>query len=222
MTTLFEKSLKCPVCGEKFETTTVASTNQMIMHTDFRPVAMGIQPYFFFVHTCPYCYYSAYDDGFEEDIDPETAEAIKFQMQPWRERFSSLEPTPSYKYLLAALCAEARELAFTTVADLYLRGAWCAAEEGDKELEKQLREEAARNYIEGLESDEVGKEERAQITYLIGELLRRIGATEEAKIWFEKVNSETIDPSEQGWLNKATQQQMNDPKEFFEDFLKGV
>lgn len=220
MTTIFEKTLKCPVCETEFETSTVASTNQVSAHTDFKPVAMGVQPYFFFVHTCPNCFYSAYEEGFEDEIDSEIADSIRAEMVPYKDRFGPMEPSPSYKYLFAAICAEASDLAYTTIADLYLRGAWCAAEEGETELEGRMREEAVENYIKGLDAGEVEKEERAQITYLIGELLRRLGRAEESKIWFEKVSSEIIDSKEQKWLLQAAKQQSSEPKEFFEDFLK--
>jgi len=220
MTTIIEETLHCPVCGTEFETSIVASTNQMGAHTDFRPVTMGVQAFFFFVHTCPECFFSANRETFDDEIDEHTKTEIRKEMLQWKEKLSLLEPSPAYKYLLAALCAEMMDLARTTIADLYLRGAWSAAEEQLSDLEEKMRRSAAERYIEGLARGEVDEEEEAQVTYLIGELLRRVGEVDEARKWFKKVESKVKDESEY-WLVRSAKQQMTEPKEFFEEFLKG-
>lgn len=222
MTTLIEETIRCPVCGTEFETTLVASTNQMGTHTDFRPVAMGVQAYFFFVHTCPECFFSATREFFDEEIEDELKGEIRRKTLLYKEKMSLLDPSPAYKYLLAALCAEEMHLAHTVVADLYLRGAWCAADEELPELEKQMRRDAVNKYMEGLKANEVEEEEEAQITYLIGELLRRIGEVEEAEKWFRKVASKVKNRVKQRWLIQSAKQQIDEPKEFFEEFLGGV
>ena len=221
MTTIIEETLRCPVCGTEFETSVVVSTNQMGAHTDFRPVTMGVQAFFFFVHTCPECFFSANRETFNDEIDERTKTEIRKEMLQWKEKLSLLEPSPAHKYLLAALCAEEMHLARIAIADLYLRGAWCAAEEELPDLEKQMRKDAAERYIEGLARGEVDEKEEAQVTYLIGELLRRVGEVDEAKKWFKKVESKVKDESEYWLVLSAKQQMSSEPKEFFEEFLKG-
>ena len=62
------------------------------------------------------------------------------------------------------------------LTDLLLRAAWCCVDEGDSEAERFFRRKAAWKFEEALGSfDGVGREERAVLTYLVGELWRRIG-----------------------------------------------
>jgi len=57
--------------------------------------------------------------------------------------------------------------------------------------------------------------ERAVLTYLIGELWRRIGDARLAGVWFDRVRSEIIDAEEQGWVLEAAEQQRDMPREWF-------
>ena len=67
------------------------------------------------------------------------------------------------------------------VADLLLRAAWCCVDEGDIEAERFFRRKAAWKFDEALGSfDGVVREERAVLTYLVGELWRRVGDTRQA------------------------------------------
>ena len=57
-----------------------------------------------------------------------------------------------------------------------LRAAWCCVDEGDIEAERYFRRLAAWTFEQALSSyDGVAAEERAVLTYLVGELWRRIG-----------------------------------------------
>ena len=63
--------------------------------------------------------------------------------------------------------------------------------------------------------DGVPREERAILTYLVGELWRRIGDLKKANIWFETVGGEITDPQNQQWVVDAAEQQRLNPREWF-------
>ena len=63
--------------------------------------------------------------------------------------------------------------------------------------------------------DGVAREERAVLTYLVGELWRRIGDLSQSRTWFDKVSDEITDESSQHWVLAAADQQRTDPQEWF-------
>jgi oligopeptide/dipeptide ABC transporter ATP-binding protein len=58
-------------------------------------------------------------------------------------------------------------------------------------------------------------EERAVLTYLVGELWRRTGDTRQASSWFGRVSEEIMDPQCQQGVLDAARQQMECPREWF-------
>ena len=88
--------------------------------------------------------------------------------------------------------------------------------EGDTEAERFFRRKAAWKFEEALSSfDGVAREERAVLTYLVGELWRRVGDERQAKEWFNHVASELTDASTQQWVQDAARQQRDCPREWF-------
>ena len=63
--------------------------------------------------------------------------------------------------------------------------------------------------------DGVAREERAVLTYLVGELWRRVGDTRQATTWFNRVPAEITDLSTQQWVLDAARQQRDCPREWF-------
>jgi uncharacterized protein (DUF2225 family) len=102
------------------------------------------------------------------------------------------------------------------LADLYLRAGWCCVDESDTEAERFFRRKAAWRFADALDAyDGVPTEERAVITYLIGELWRRIGDDAQAQQWFERVADEVTEPLAQSWVLEAAAQQKTAPREWF-------
>jgi uncharacterized protein (DUF2225 family) len=102
------------------------------------------------------------------------------------------------------------------VADLLLRAAWCCVDEADTEAERFFRRKAAWKFEEALASfDGVAREERAVLTYLVGELWRRVGDQRQAADWFNRVAGEINDPATQQWVLDAARQQRDCPREWF-------
>jgi uncharacterized protein (DUF2225 family) len=102
------------------------------------------------------------------------------------------------------------------IADLLLRAAWCCVDEGDTEAERFFRRRAASKFEEALRSfDGVTRDERAVLTYLVGELWRRIGDDKLSHEWFTRVAAEVIDNQTQQWVIDAARQQRDCPREWF-------
>jgi uncharacterized protein len=122
----------------------------------------------------------------------------------------------SEKYELAAKIAEWQSMEPRHIADLLLRAAWCCVDEGDTEAERYFRRKAAWTLERALDSfDGVVSEERAVLTYLVGELWRRVGDLTLAVAWFNRVPPEITDEQTQQWILDAARQQRDCPREWF-------
>ena len=89
-------------------------------------------------------------------------------------------------------------------------------DERDTEAERYFRRQAAWRFQQALaDFDGVARDERARVTYLVGELWRRVGDIERARAWFDHVEGEVIDPGTQRWVIDAAIQQRDCPREWF-------
>jgi hypothetical protein len=89
-------------------------------------------------------------------------------------------------------------------------------DEEDTEAERYFRRHAAWMFETALSSfDGVDREERGVLTYLVGELWRRVGDMRQAQEWFERVPGEISDSERQSWILDAARQQQHHPREWF-------
>ena len=216
MTTLQQIELRCPVCDTCFKSQQVTSTNSFGgKRTDFHERAAGTQPLPYLVHMCCRCGYSGSDRDFAEETD--LTQGLREHV--WNElapQVSTVAVLGSEKYEAAAKVAEWQGLETRHVADLLLRAAWCCVDENDSEAERFFRRKAARKFEEALSSfDGVAHDERAVLTYLVGELWRRVGDVGQADEWLRRVEMEVTDPTTQQWVIVAAQQQRDCPREWF-------
>jgi uncharacterized protein len=216
MTTLQQIELRCPICDTRFQSQAVVSTNSLGgKRTDFHERAGGTQPLPYLVHMCGHCGYSGWARDFTEEAD--VSAALKAHV--WNELAPSLPhgaTVGSEKYEAAAKVAEWQGAEPRRVADLFLRAAWCCVDEGDTEAERYFRRKAVWAFEAALYAwDGVDREERAMLTYLVGELWRRIGDEGRAGEWFECVPGEIVDWSTQQWIIDAARQQRDCPREWF-------
>ena len=216
MTTLQQIELRCPICETRFRSQTVVSTNSFGgKRTDFHERAAGTQPLPYLIHMCSRCGYtgSERDFGDEAEVSPTLRERVWNELAPL---LASPLIAGSEKYEAAAKVAEWQGLEPRHVADLLLRAAWCCVDEGDVEAERYFRRKAAWKFEEALSSfDGVARDERGVLTYLVGELWRRVGDARKAREWFDKVPSEITDPACQQWVVDAARQQRDCPREWF-------
>ena len=216
MTTLQQIELTCPVCESRFRSQAVVSTNSFGgKRTDFHERAAGTQPLPYLVHMCNRCGYTGAERDFTEeaDVSPMLREQVWTELAP---QLAKPAVMGSEKYEAAAKVAEWQGLEPRHVADLLLRAAWCCVDEGDIEAERYFRRKAAWMFEHALESyDGVAQEERAVLTYLVGELGRRVGDARQARRWFDQVATEVADSTTQQWVIDAARQQRDCPREWF-------
>ncbi len=216
MTTLRQIQLDCPICGALFRSQAVVSTNAFGgKRTDFHERAAGTQPLAYLIHMCNECGFS----GGERDFTPE-AELSSLVREHFLSRLApvraSSEARGSEKYEAAAKVAEWQGMESRQIADLLLRAAWCCVDEGDLEAERYFRRQAAWAFEGALENyDTVPRGERPVLTYLVGELWRRIGDLTQANAWFDLVAEEVNDAAAQQWIVDAAHQQRTQPREWF-------
>ena len=216
MTTLNLIELTCPACENTFRSQTVVATNAFGgKRTDFHERAAGMQPLPYFVHLCTHCGYAGVERDFSENVDlvREIRERVQLELAP---ALQHELPSGSLKYDHAARVAEWQGSDPRYLADLYLRAAWCCVDERDTEAERYFRRKAAWRFAEALAGyDGVPIEERAVLTYLVGELWRRVGDRATAQAWFDKVPDEITEPAAQAWVIEVAQQQRRSPREWF-------
>lgn len=217
MTNLQPIDLLCPVCDNRFRSQSVSSTNSFGgKRTDFHERAAGAQPLPFLVHGCTACGYSGVERSFAEGTQVSaTVRAQVLTVLTPRLAAHGLDQ-PSERYEAAALVAEWRGEHPRHVADLLLRAAWCCVDDGDHEGERYFRRAAAQHFANALTMPGTVPElERAVLTYLVGELWRRVGDAAAATQWFDRVESEIVDAEDQQWVTEATRQQREAPREWF-------
>lgn len=216
MTTLIETKMSCPCCDLEFESSVVASTNQVGEATDFMPITGGMPYIPMAIVTCPTCGYSTDDMSTDEGTVPQNIKELT------HERLAPLvkakRPSASQSHKFAAMILEWQGEPEAAVADLYLSAAWCCrlgCGDDSSEDEKFFLREAVERFERSVCSGTIG-EDAAQATYLIGELNRRLGDKERAEDWFKRVPEAVDGDPELGWLAKAARQQQSDPKEEFD------
>ncbi len=216
MTKLSHIQLSCPICLNEFSSRAVMSTNSFGgKRTDFHARAMGAQPLPYMIHTCSKCGYTGTEREFGEEV--ELSDTIKEHV--WDELAPKVPDGPmtgSDKYEFAAKVAIWQGAGARAIAELLLRAAWCCVDEDDIEAERYFRREAAWVFERALATyDGVDRDERAALTYLVGELWRRVGDLKRARRWFELVPGEITSQYGQQWILDAARQQRDDPREWF-------
>ncbi len=217
MTSLQPIDLVCPVCDNHFRSQSVVSTNSFGgKRTDFHECAAGAQPLPFLVHTCSACGFSGVERSFVEgaEVSAHVRSQVLTVLTP-RVADHQLD-SASDRYEAAARVAEWQGDHPRQIADLLLRAAWCCVDDADHEGERFYRRAAAVRFTEALTAQNaVPESERAVLTYLIGELWRRVGETELAGEWLARVDGEIVDAEHQQWVSDAARQQRESPKEWF-------
>ncbi len=217
MTSLQPIDLVCPVCDNHFRSQSVLATNSFGgKRTDFHERAAGAQPLPYLVHCCSACGYSGVAQSFAEgtEVTPQVREKVLTVLTP-RAAERGLDAA-SERYEAAAQVAEWKGEHPRHIADLLLRAAWCCVDDHDHEGERFFRRAAAVRFEDALGMPgTVPASERAVLTYLIGELWRRIGDPRGAADWFARVEAEIIDPDEQQWVLDVARQQRDAPQDWF-------
>lgn len=210
MATLYIKNFKCVFCGKDFKDDVVAPSNTFVRQdTDFRTHAPGGQQIPYCVHTCPFCGFTDYLH--QEPLENDERRRIEEYLYSYWLGVSPGSISPAQKYEWLANIFVLRNMPSIETAQAYLRAAWMAEDETNIDSGNRFREHAKAYFVKALENHEVEGKKVPVITYLVGELNRRLGKFSESLEWFSRVKSEDL------WLIKLCKQQ-----EFFASIEKSV
>ncbi|MCJ7752274.1 MAG: DUF2225 domain-containing protein [Armatimonadetes bacterium] len=202
-----EIELDCWVCGERFmrdEPRAYAMTGR---GSDLCPQPVGFNPLPLLLHTCPTCGFTADGRGFQPSRDDD-------QVRNWvlaggLTRVADEMPDTDYsRYEMAALC-EARRIqpSALQLAEYYLAASWQAQLDEALDVVDDYPEKAAQYLEKALLVGELDDEERAVMTYLVGELRRRLGEFEAALRLFDEAAVQYAEYGGPKWMVRALNQQ---------------
>ncbi len=186
MTTIHQETLTCPACHTTFKVQVVGSCGYAGKDTDFRPHYWGLDPLPLFVHTCPRCLFSGYEAHFAAPVSEELRKWLVEERGLGRLQ----SDTGSRRYTLAARCREQAGDNDIAIADMYLRASWCARVEEDRPMERLSQRRAVECFQRALAAGLVPPNQQAAITYLVGELYRRLGDFELATAYLARVKED--------------------------------
>jgi len=135
---LTQASLQCPTCRQLFETVLCVNANTAGgVDRDLFARALGPQPEYYRISSCPHCGYSGYTSDFDERmvIPPDVRD--KIMKTPGLSLPEGFTPTSdprdldaADRYKLALTCYRWRQQSDEALAWLHLRASWIARDEG--------------------------------------------------------------------------------------------
>lgn len=209
---------KCPICQNEFEATQVKSRVPMrVQDTDFCTHFKDFNPYFYSVWVCNHCGYAGADSWFSEP-GPAAVEKIRAFLAG-RDVHLDLGGERTFEkavnaYKMAIFYAELVKAPASRLGGLLLKLAWVYRLEGKQEEECGVLEKAVAAYEEALSKERmpIGNMTEVTLTYLVGELLRRLGNYQRAKLYFNQVISNPLARGERN-VFKMTRDAWNEIRE---------
>lgn len=193
---LYDKKYTCSMCENSFTTKKVRSRFVKVIRfdTDFAPLyADGFEnPNLYYINVCPDCGYSFTDD-FSRYFPPGAKQVIQEKIcSQWvphnygAER-TSREAVNTFK--LAAYSSMLKKEKHIVTAGLYIRIAWLYRSSENQDQEIRFLKLALKEYTESYSTgDYKGTQvSELRLMYLIGELSRRVGQTQDAVRFFSRV-----------------------------------
>lgn len=191
---LYDKEVRCPVCGCTFHTPVVKSTSYRIKSksSDLYTEYSLLNPYFYDVWLCEECGYAALKSDFEK-IKKHQTQIILQQISPkWKRRnYPKILDIDAAieRYKLALLTSTVMESKFSVKAMTCLKLAWMYRIKEDAEHEQIFLKQALAQFKEAYFKEDfpLYGMDRFTTMYLIGELHRRTGDNKEALLQFSSV-----------------------------------
>ncbi|MBV1818100.1 DUF2225 domain-containing protein [Anaerosalibacter bizertensis] len=191
---LYDKKVQCPVCNQEFITNKVRTSKLRLIKrdSDFLTYYEGENPIKYNVFVCQHCGYASMEDKFHNINSKEKKIILDKVSSKWNKRsFSgrrSIEKSIE-AYKLSLYCGQLLNFEKYNLANICLRTAWLYRIKKDSNEEKRFlhftldlyREAYYNEYLTDSTMDEL------TLTYLIGEISRRLGKKEEALNWFNNV-----------------------------------
>ncbi|MCY6958925.1 DUF2225 domain-containing protein [Clostridium brassicae] len=191
---LYDKKLTCPVCGTEFTTKAIKTSSYRMKSkdTDFFIRYNIINPYFYDVWLCNNCGYAAMKSDFNRIRNYQIDLVKKNVSHKWKGREYKVPydiNTAIERYKIALLNYYYIESKPSKKAMNCLKLAWMCRLKEDSTSEINYLTQAVKGFDEAYLNEDfpLYGMDRYATMYLIGELNRRIGNTDDALIWFSKV-----------------------------------
>jgi uncharacterized protein len=193
---LYDKKYTCSMCEKSFTTKKVRSRFVKVLRfdTDFAPLyADGFEnPNLYYINVCPDCGYSFTDD-FSSYFPPGAKQVIQEKIcsqwvhHNYGEERTIQEGLNTFK--LAAYSSMLKKEKHIVTAGLYIRIAWLYRSTENNDQEMRFLKLSLKEYTESYSTgDYKGTQvSELRLMYLIGELSRRVGQTQDAVRFFSRV-----------------------------------
>ncbi|MDR0957981.1 MAG: DUF2225 domain-containing protein [Clostridiales bacterium] len=179
---VYLREFECPLCFTSFKNTFVKTTKVHLVKTDtdLKPSYEPVDPLYYDIISCPSCGYSAMKTHFKYISDKqhdilmkEFINSCKPQQYPL---IYSMEQAVE-RYKLALFCATKKRVKNSEKAMLCLKLSWLMRDAGLEFQEKGFEEHAYNGFLQAYQTEYFpmfGMNELA-LTYLLGDLARRLG-----------------------------------------------
>ncbi|HOY65364.1 MAG TPA: DUF2225 domain-containing protein [Candidatus Ozemobacteraceae bacterium] len=206
MTRLARQHFACPTCKSEFDADIVESVSHQGQDSDFFPHYLGDDPLEYFLVACPTCGFCGYPDDYQSpsEADPVTAHRIREILeQPVMKKL----PRLAQAYYLAGKLYEDQKRNPYLIGNLYLRGSWVCRKSENRKAEIEMQQLAVKFLRFSVERSTVSNPDNVPVvTYLVGELYRRLEDKTQAREWFGSVEEVLIDQDQQ-WILELTKKQ---------------
>lgn len=206
---LYQVEKTCPICEKKFKATkTRGQAITVKTDTDFCTHFQELNPYYYAIWVCSNCGYAAHEERFFSLLESGRNKLKQFLSgkqvnldfsgpRTWDQAVTS--------HKLAIYYANLISLPSSHIASLELRLAWLYREKEMELEEKELISRALEDYKTAFmkEQTPIGNLTEVTLTYLIGELLRRIGKYDESLTYLSRVVSNPQAKNEKRILDMA-------------------
>ena len=206
---LYQVEKTCPICDKTF--TVTKTRGQMIpikTDTDFCTHYSDLNPYYYAIWVCSHCGFAAHEDRFFTLLESQREKLNQFLAgrqvnldlsgaRTWEQAVTSHKLAIYYATMVA--------LPASHVASLTLRLAWLYREKQMTAEEQDMLQKAIDAYKAAFMKEKmpIGNLSEVTLTYLIGELLRRVGNFEEALSYLGRVVSNPQAKNEKRILDLA-------------------
>lgn len=210
MRTFWNKSYVCPVCKNHFEAVRVFSEAIKIKSrdSDLKPVYDGVNALMFQLVTCPKCFYTAFEDDFEE-LHPTHVEIIARMHEKLKNLKLNLSENKSprdaaVQFNIAAAMYTVRKKLFRA-AECFLKVAWLYRDANALDEEKKALEHAKELFLKSYTEEDLSEEKQIAALFYLGETSKRLGNRKEAILWFSEL-FERFRTSDSIYLKKAREE----------------
>ncbi len=206
---LYQVEKTCPICEKKFKATkTRGQAISVRTDTDFCTHFQDLNPYYYAIWVCSNCGYAAHEERFFTLVESSRNKLKQFLSgkqvnldfggpRNWDQAVTS--------HKLAIYYANLVSLPASHVASLEMRLAWLYREKEMETEELEMLGRAVEDYKAAFmrEQTPIGNLTEVTLTYLIGEVLRRVGQYDEALTYLSRVVGNPLAKNEKRILDMA-------------------